>query len=91
VYGSAVSRSGKHQTVHILWDPYLLLFWEVLLLWCLVVVVSLGPVGVSGLLSVIEGCYSVLPPKLLPRVSRQVVNYFTRQPDAGHSIENGFI
>jgi hypothetical protein len=66
VYGGAVSRSGKHQTVHVLGDPYLFLFRESFLLRLLVVVVTPCLVRALGLFLVVEGCYPILSSELFP-------------------------
>ena len=38
-----------------------------------------------------EGCYSVLPPELLPCFLRQIANDFPGQSDAGHGIQDNLI
>ena len=66
VYEGAVSRSGKHQTVHVLGNPYLLLFRETFLLRFLFVVVISCLVRSLSLFLVVEGCHSDLSSELFP-------------------------
>ena len=47
--------------------------------------------GVLSLLLVKEGCDSVLSSELLPCLSREVVDYFTSESDAGHGVQDDFV
>ena len=47
--------------------------------------------GVLSLLLVKEGGDSVLPPELLPCLSREVVDYLTSESNAGHGVQDDFI
>ena len=52
---------------------------------------SLDSSGVLILLLVKEGGDSVLSPELLPRFSRQVVDYLASESDAGHGVQDDFV
>ena len=47
--------------------------------------------GVLSLLLVKEGGDSVLPPELLPRLSREVVDYLASESDAGHGVQDDLV
>ena len=77
----------KHDFGHI----YLITSRELLLLSSLFVVVSLDSSGVLLLLLIEECGDSVLSPELLPCLSREVVDYFTSESDAGHGVQDDFV
>ena len=62
-----------------------------LFLSCIVVVSVPDSSGVLSLLLVEEGGDSVLSPQLLPCLSREVVDYFTSESNAGHGVQDDFI
>ncbi len=70
---------------------YLFTSRELLFLSRLDVVSIPDSVGVLSLLLVEEGGDSVLSPELLPRLSREVVNYLTSESDAGHGVQDDFV
>ena len=57
----------------------------------LVVVFIPDSSGVLSLLLVEEGGDPVLSPELLPRLSREVVDYLPSESDAGHGVQDDFV
>ena len=80
-----------HHVKHDFGHVYLISPRELLLLSCLFVVISLDSSGVLFLLLIKEGCDSVLSPKLLPCLSREVVDYLTSESNAGHGVLEDFV
>ncbi len=62
-----------------------------LFLSCTVVISVPDSSGVLILLLIKEVGDSVLSPKLLPRLSREVVDNFTSESDAGHGVQDDFV
>ena len=80
-----------HHVKHDFGHVYLISPRELLLLSCLVVVMSMDSSGVLFLFFIKEGGDSVLSPELLPCLSREVVDYFTSESDAGHGVQDDFV
>ena len=80
-----------HHVKHDFGHVYLISPRELLLLSCLFVVMSMDSSGVLLLLLIKEGGDSVLSPELLPCLSREVVDYFTSESNAGHGVQDDFI
>ena len=80
-----------HHVKHDFGHVYLISPRELLLLSCFFVVMSMDSSGVLFLFFIKEGGDSVLSPELLPCLSREVVDYFTSESDAGHGVQYYFV
>ena len=91
VYRRAVRSRRLHHIDHNSWDINFVSSREWLFLSCLVVIILADSCGVLTLLLLKEGGDSVLSPELLPRLIRKVVDYFSSESNAGHSVQDDFV
>jgi hypothetical protein len=91
VYRGAVGSRRLHHIYHDSGDINFVSPRERLLLRCFVVCGFTDSSGVLILLLLKEGSDSVLSPELLPRLFRQVIDHFSIESNAGHSVQDDFV